>query len=89
MLSLCLPPSMVYPGGASNTQGGISPARHDTAAHGGEVKGKRWEGYLTVEESVLKEKNRKGSEGIRRRAIQMQVVSGHFSGYIIAARIFP
>jgi len=35
MLSLCLPPvSMEYPAGASNTHGGISPARHDAAARG-------------------------------------------------------
>lgn len=64
MLSLCLPPSMVYPGGASNTHGGISPARHDTAAHGGgKVKGKRREGVLpnsVGDRTGLKEKNRRG-----------------------------
>lgn len=57
MLSRCLPPSMVYPDGASNTHWGISPARQDTASTRGKVKSKRREGYLTVEEIILKEEN--------------------------------
>ncbi|TNN30494.1 hypothetical protein EYF80_059353 [Liparis tanakae] len=41
MLSLCLPPvSMEYPAGASNTHGGISPARHDAARRSPIMTGK-------------------------------------------------
>lgn len=90
MLSLCLPPSMVYPEGASNTHGGISPARHDTAAHRGKVKGKRREGYLTVEEIILKEKNRRESVGVKRRnKSKSKLYQVFFFFYVIAAKIFP
>lgn len=44
-VSLCLLPSTVYPGGTSNTHEGITPDRHEAAAHRGEVKAKRWDYY--------------------------------------------
>lgn len=89
MLSLCLPPSMVYPEGASNTHGGISPARHDTAAHRGEVKGKRREGYLTVEEIILKEKNRKECRSEKKKKSKSKLYQVFFfPSYAIAAKIF-
>lgn len=77
MLSRCLPPSMVYPDGASNTHWGISPARQDTAGTRGKVKSKRREGYLTVEEIILEEENWRVQE--KEDENNTKVVSGYFS----------
>ncbi len=95
MLSLCLPPSMVYPGGASNTHGGISPTRHDTAAHRGKAKGRRWEGVLSNSKGDYtkgEEQERKNrtviSEWKEEKSGLKEVMPGHFPSTLLLPKYF-